>query len=373
MSVDLSDASGGGVAVLILGGCGFVGRHLVAHLVEKAPAAKIRVVDKVIPAMANLGSLKAAFDNPTVEFKQANLTSQAGIEKAFDGCDFSFVFNLTFDRIDFGQSDEVYQQLVMDVSTRAGMLAAQKGVARYVELSTAQVYEPTDKATAEGGAKLKPWTKQATFKLRAEMTLRDVPNLNLVVLRPAIMYGPGDINGLSPRVICAAAYKHLDEKMRFAWDGKLRTNTVHVRDVAAACWHVCQLKSPEPIYNLGDKSDSSQGTLATTLEAIFGIKTGFVGTIASHAMKAIGLKKVAEEFNDKHMEAWTAMCKAAGIHNTILTPYIDGELLAHNHLAVNGAAIEKTGFQYAYPQLTPETLKEQVAAYIEQGLFPPLR
>ena len=36
---------------------------------------------------------------------------------------------------------------------------------------------------AETGAKLKPWTKQATYKLRAESILRDVPGLNLVVLR----------------------------------------------------------------------------------------------------------------------------------------------------------------------------------------------
>lgn len=371
MSVDVSDAAS--EALLILGGCGFVGRHLVALLVQKAPAAKIRVVDKVIPAMANLSpELKAAFESPSVEFKQANLTTQAGMEKAFDGCNFNFVFNLTFDRIDFGQADEVYQQLIMDVSTRAGMLAAQKGVARYVELSTAQVYEANEKAAAESGAKLKPWTKQATYKLRAEATLRDVPNLNMVVLRPAIMYGPGDVNGLSPRVISAAVYKYLDEKMRFAWDGKLKTNTVHVRDVAAACWHVCRIASPEPIYNLADKSDSCQATVATTLEVIFGIKTGFVGTIASHAMKALGLKKVAADFNDKHMDAWQAMCKAAGIAHTTLTPYIDGELLAHNHLAVNGTAIEKSGFQYAFPQLTPETLKEQVLTYVQQGLFPPL-
>ena len=49
----------------------------------------------------------------------------------------------------------------------------------------------------------------------------------------------------------------------------------------------------------------------------------FVGTIASSAMKALGLKRVAEDFNEKHMGGWQTMCQAAGIGHTTLTPYID--------------------------------------------------
>ena len=40
-----------------------------------------------------------------------------------------------------------------------GMAAKQQGVLRFVELSTAQVYDSKDKASAES-ADLKPWTKQ---------------------------------------------------------------------------------------------------------------------------------------------------------------------------------------------------------------------
>ena len=186
----------------------------------------------------------------------------------------------------------------------------------------------------------------------------------------ATIYGPGDVYGLSPRLICAAVYKHLGEKMKFAWDGKLRTNTVHVRDVAAACWHVAKLPSVNGIYNLADSSDSSQATLAANLEAIFGIETGFVGTVASTAIKAMGLRRVAEDFNDKHMSAWHEMCAKGGVGHTTLTPHIDAELLAHNHLACDGRAITATGFAYQYPQCTPAALREQVETYIAQGLFP---
>ena len=130
-----------------------------------------------------------------------------------------------------------------------------------------ECHEPNERGSGETGAKLKPWTKQAAkYKLRAEAILRDVPGLNLVVLRAATIYGPGDVYGLSPRVICAAVYKHLNEKMKFAWDSKLRYNTVHVRDVATACWHCALIESPQPVYNLADGSDSSQGSIAQALE-----------------------------------------------------------------------------------------------------------
>ncbi len=62
--------------VLVLGGVGFIGRNFVKFLVDNNFAAKIRVVDKVLPAIAFLGpSHQEAFNNPIVEFMQGNLTS----------------------------------------------------------------------------------------------------------------------------------------------------------------------------------------------------------------------------------------------------------------------------------------------------------
>lgn len=48
--------------------------------------------------------------------------------------------------------------------------------------------------------KLDPWTVMARFKLMVEDDLPTVPGLNYVVLRPAIVYGIGDKNGLSKSV-----------------------------------------------------------------------------------------------------------------------------------------------------------------------------
>jgi len=59
---------------MVVSGCGFIGRHLVKHLVDNNLASAVRVVDKVPPQIAWLNDgHKAAFESPIVEFLSANL------------------------------------------------------------------------------------------------------------------------------------------------------------------------------------------------------------------------------------------------------------------------------------------------------------
>lgn len=62
--------------VLILGGCGFIGRNLVSYLVKNDLASHIRVVDKMLPSVAYLGpEHKEVFASSIVKFKQGNVQS----------------------------------------------------------------------------------------------------------------------------------------------------------------------------------------------------------------------------------------------------------------------------------------------------------
>ena len=42
-----------------------------------------------------------------------------------------------------------------------------------------------------------PWSPVSRFKLAAEHALADVAELDYVIVRPALVYGPGDRMGLS--------------------------------------------------------------------------------------------------------------------------------------------------------------------------------
>jgi len=194
--------------------------------------------------------------------------------------------------------------------------------------------------------------------------------LNLVIVRPAIVYGPGDVLGLTPRLICAAVYKHLNDTMEFLWDKDLKINTVHVKDVSCALWHLCVNGKVGEIYNLADSGDTDQGHINKLLENIFKIKTSFMGYLKSKGATTVAMKVVAETANEKHLKPWSDLCKAKGITNTPLTPYLDEELLYNNANAVDGSKITKTGFSYKYPAVTDELLREVLNHFMSLGFFP---
>jgi nucleoside-diphosphate-sugar epimerase len=360
---------------VILGGCGFIGRNLVTKLASTdGVALPVVVADKVLPDLAHLSADELALykDEGKVKFIQANLSSEASVKRVFDGLPSGAVVVNAGGETKYSQADAVYAESVVKATSACAKAAAGASVAKFIELSTAQVYDSSKKPSDESG-KTKPWTGLAKAKLaaEAEVTSSGVP---YTILRLAVVYGRGDVTGLMPRVLCAATYTQADAgTMDFLWDGDQRMNTVHVDDVVGAILHAgitAVDATAGKIFNLADKSDTSQGSVNKLLEEIFGIKTGFLGNMKSKAATAVAMKTVAAQANDKHMEPWSTLCKDKGITSTHLTPFLDEELLYNNSLAANGAAIEATGFAYSKPQLTKDELVSSIDYAESIGAFP---
>jgi len=292
------------------------------------------------------------------------------LKKLFDDeVPFDYVFNLAGET-KYSQDDAIYQENIIDVSVRCGTEAAKRGVKKFIEVSTAQVYDSGSKPRKED-AKINPWTGIAKAKHKAELQLQKIPGLNLIIIRPAVVYGPGDCSGLMPRIITAAVYKSLNEKMEFLWDKDLKYNTVHVSDVVHALFFLAEKGTPGSIFNLADQSDTNQGSIGSILEKIFGISTAYMGNMKSKVATSVAMSTVAEIANDKHLKPWSDLCKAHNISTTPLTPYLDEELLYNNDLSVDGQAITSIGFKYEVPQLTAESVKESVLYHIANQAFPP--
>lgn len=214
------------------------------------------------------------------------------------------------------------------------------------------------------------------------------------MLRPSVVYGPGDKTGLTPRLVCCACTKHKGEGIKFLWTPNLAINTVHVRDLCNAIWlcclkvHIdslfvfivqitrftpCTLKGKSgAIYNVSDRGHTTQGTLNPILEKIFGIKCGFQNSAINKAAKNM-MQHAAQHANDTYVPMWSDLCKEHNIGSSPLTPYIDQEILTKNYLCIDGQKIEKElGFKYKYPALDAPYLREVIDEFVQQQYFPDL-
>ncbi|KAM3581786.1 hypothetical protein VKS41_005946 [Umbelopsis sp. WA50703] len=367
--------------VLVLGALGFVGRNFVQYLVENNLASSIRAVDKALPQTAYLTKpARTAFSHSTVEFMQANLINPVSIEKCFtrqDDTEFDYVFNFAAET-KYSQVPEVYQERIYKLSVNCAKEAAKRKVKVFLESSTSEIYD-SSKEPAKETSPLKPWTQIAQQKTEACDALKKIEGLNLIIVRPAVIYGVGAPSGITTRLVIGKVYKRLNEEMKLLWNKDLKLNTVHIHDVVRACWHLAKWydesghaagKNQCPVFNLADKQDTDQETINQHLESIYGIKTGYHGTMISTFAK-LNLGTVTEDVNEKHLGPWADLLKESGISVSPLSPYVDKELLHSNPVYVDGTLIEReTGFTYEVPYMTKEKLIEIIDGYKELNLWP---
>nr|CAG8495393.1 10968_t:CDS:2 [Entrophospora candida]CAG8496025.1 5969_t:CDS:2 [Entrophospora candida] len=320
-------------SILVLGGLGFIGRNFITYLVENELASEIRVVDKVLTETAGLNT-KQEEAYQKVEVLQRNLANPTIIESIFkrkDGSSYDYVFNLAAET-KYSQNERIYEERIFNLSVRNAKEAAKCQVKVFVEVSTAEIYHEDEK--------IKPWTAIAKYKHKAEEELKKIEGLNLVILRPAIVYGPGATMGITSRLVCGRIYQYLNEEMKFLWSKDLKINTVHVLDVSRAMWHIAEW------YQANEKA--GKGTLIYNLADMGNT-----------------------ESNEKHMRPWSELLKNNKIRNTPLSPYLDKELLYNNSLSVDGKKIvNETGFNYEIPEVTDVKLQEIVDDFINLNLWP---
>lgn len=314
---------------------------------------------------------KAIFDNKEfLTFKQADLASTTHVDKVFDhdGGNWQYVFNCAA-VTKYSQGKEVYDTNIVQVAKLTSAAAAKHKVKRYIHVSTAQVYNPPSKAAAKEGNDIKPWTDIARAHVEAEAAVK-ASGVSYVVVRPATVYGTGDVFGLTPRLMTGAVYKETGKTMETLYSKKLQVNTVHVKDVVKALWFLTSKGDNGSVWNLCDSGETDQGKINQILEEIYGIKTGFVSSVLMVGVKALKTKALVEYVNDMHLKPFSDALKKYGIADTPLTPYLDEELIKDNDLWIDGKAIEGLGFKYDNPQVTAPLLKEVLQDYIAKKFFP---
>jgi nucleoside-diphosphate-sugar epimerase len=203
--------------VAISGAAGFLGVHLVrgfdARGVRVLPL--VRIIEDHSPAGARV--LEEVCNDPS----------------ALIGVD-SFVHAASA-RVRHGVDASADHAANVDGVERAMRASASAGVRRFVFVSCVGVYGFPTRLPVTEDHPYAPRTPSSGMKVEAEMRARRMARelpLELTIVRPAILYGPGDRNGMLPRM--AAMIR--SSTYRVVGTGENVLHHIHVDDVVEGVW-----------------------------------------------------------------------------------------------------------------------------------------
>jgi nucleoside-diphosphate-sugar epimerase len=170
--------------ILVTGGTGFSGSHLVRRLLSKGH--EVRVVDN------QKGVFFSELESQGAKITIGSVTDRALMEKLVAGCDVVYHVAAAFRRIDLPK--EVYWDVNVNGTRYLLEAALQCGVDRFVYCSTCGVHGNVEHPPAAEDAPIKPEDYYQFTKYEGEKVAQEYmqKGLKTTILRPAAIYGPGD-------------------------------------------------------------------------------------------------------------------------------------------------------------------------------------
>jgi UDP-glucose 4-epimerase len=256
-----------GSTVLVTGGAGFIGSHLVEALLLSGPK-KIIIIDNLI--RGSLNNIKSFIDNPVIEFHEADIRNTQLLEECISKSD--YIFHMAALRINACAANpregfDVMLKSTFDIAE----LAAKHKIKKVIYSSSASVYglaqhfptpetdNPYNNQTFYGAAKM--WGEQLfrSFKF--------MYGLDYVALRYFNAYGPRmDTDGKYTEVMIKWLDCIRDGRNPVIFgDGKTTMDFVYVLDIVKANIAALQSDTTDEAFNVGNKVETSLAQLLHVL------------------------------------------------------------------------------------------------------------
>jgi UDP-glucose 4-epimerase len=261
-----------GARVLVTGGAGFVGSHIVEELIE-AGAAQIIAVDNMVRGRPE--NLAPAMSCSPVTLVRADIRNRDQLDSLVRGSD--IVFHQAALRITHcaADPDEAFEVMVRATYDLARMCVAH-GVKRLIMASSASIYGMAEHfPTGESEPPYSNRTFYGAAKLFSEGLLRalnDMNRLSYVALRYFNVYGPRmDIHGRYTEVLIRWMERiEAGERPILFGDGSETMDMIHVRDVARANILAARASVDDVALNIGSATETSLYQLAKQLARAMG-------------------------------------------------------------------------------------------------------
>ncbi|MDA3791157.1 MAG: NAD-dependent epimerase/dehydratase family protein [Desulfobacula sp.] len=252
-----------GKKVVVTGGAGFIGSHLVDALLENG--AEVVIIDDL--SASSIGNV-----NKKAVFYEVNIIDDS-IEEIFRKESPEIVFHLASNTnvprsIEYPlyESNSLFGALrVIDVCRRIA-------VSRFIFTSSGFVYGNTKRRPIAESELFKPISPYAISKNSIENYLRfykDVHGLSYVTLRFATVYGPRQKKGAMADYI---EKLHAGSQAEFYGDGSKTRDYVYIDDIIAVLLKSLDIEKfyDEPVFNIGSGVETSLKELYCMIAELLG-------------------------------------------------------------------------------------------------------
>jgi UDP-glucose 4-epimerase len=261
-----------GQRVLVTGGAGFVGSHIVDLLVEEG-CEEIVVVDNFVRGRRD--NLAAALASGRVELVEGDIRDRALMAELVAGA--GTVFHQAALRItQCAAEPDAAMAVMVDATYQLLQLCVAARVGKVVMASSASIYGMADQfPTPETGSPYANRTLYGAAKSFGEGLLRafnDMYGLDYVALRYFNVYGPRmDLHGRYTEVMVRWMERIAAGLPPTVFgDGTQTLDLVHVRDVARANLLAARLPVTDDVFNVGSQTETSLAGLAQKLTVAMG-------------------------------------------------------------------------------------------------------
>lgn len=262
------------IKVLVTGGAGFIGSHLVDALLEQG--YQVRVLDNLVNGSKE--NLKQAFQNPAFEWIEGDILDNAVCEQAMQGV--SYIFHLAC----LGVRHSLHSPFDNHRANAEGTLrvlesANRQAVKHFFYISTSEVYGRTTQFPISEEAPTVPLTVYGASKLAGEHYTRaffECYGLPVTILRIFNNYGArahyeGDAGEIIPRSIVRILQ---NEQPVIFGDGLVTRDFFFVKDTAKMLCQYLEIAQNSPAriiaqtYNVGTGEEMTMKELLTRLLAV---------------------------------------------------------------------------------------------------------
>ncbi len=263
-------------SVVVTGGAGFIGSHLVDSLVREKPE-KITVLSNFFLGSPN--NLKNSFNEmPGLEIKKLDVSHETDVKNFFKKNNVDIVFNLAVIPLLVSLENPKWcMEQNISITTNICEAMRENFFEKLVHFSSSEAYGSALNVPMSESHPLNPETPYAASKAASDhiaLSYHRTFDLNISVVRPFNNYGPRQNAGKFAGIIPLMIKKMFENQpVHIFGDGTQTRDFIYVTDTAQGAISVCKNeKTNGHIINLGSGEETSVNKLVSILAKETGYK-----------------------------------------------------------------------------------------------------